>query len=100
MAMPPSAPGRVAGAVPAGLRRLGLGLLDTLLPPHCLSCDEAVEVQGTLCTGCFRATHSITEPFCHRCGVPFLHAGQAIGGLCAGCQTRSPAYDQARAALR
>jgi ComF family protein len=85
--------------VAAGLRRLGAGLLDTLLPPHCLSCDEGVEVQGTLCPACFRATHSLTEPFCARCGVPFLHAGQGVGGLCPNCVGRTPAYDAARAAL-
>jgi len=86
-------------SIQARLRRLGTGMLDTLLPPHCLSCDEAVEVQGTFCATCFRATHTITEPFCVRCGVPFLHAGQGIGGLCPGCLAHKPAYDTARAAL-
>jgi ComF family protein len=82
------------------LRRLGIGLLDAVLPPHCLTCEEAVGVQGTLCADCFRQLHSITAPFCARCGVPFLHEGQGEAGICPRCAAAPPAYDQARAALR
>jgi ComF family protein len=96
-ATPPSVPGRTAGI----LKRLGLGVLDAVMPPHCLTCEEAVEVQGTLCAGCFRFLHRITAPLCLRCGVPFLHAGQAgRDGLCPGCLERPPVFDTARAALR
>ncbi len=83
------------------LKRLGLGVLDAVMPPHCLTCEEAVETQGTLCAACFRGLHRITAPMCPRCGVPFLHAGQGgAGGLCPGCLDHPPAYDTARAALR
>ena len=88
------------------LHRLGLGVLDALLPPHCLTCEAAVERQGTLCADCFRGLHRITAPFCPRCGVPFRHAGQGAagqggaGGLCPGCLQHPPAYGIARAALR
>ncbi|MGK7866255.1 ComF family protein [Falsiroseomonas sp. E2-1-a20] len=93
--MPPSAPGRLL------LARLGGGLLDALLPPHCLTCEAAVERQGTQCGDCFRQLARLTAPFCARCGVPFLHAGQAgPGGLCPSCLARPPAYGMARAALR
>jgi ComF family protein len=93
--MPPSAPGRLL------LRRLGTGLLDALLPPHCLTCEAPVERQGTQCGDCFRQLTRLTAPFCARCGVPFLHAGQAgPGGLCPACLARPPAYEMARAALR
>jgi ComF family protein len=93
--MPPSAPGRLL------LRRLGTGLLDALLPPHCLTCEAPVERQGTQCGDCFRQLTRLTAPFCARCGVPFLHAGQAgPGGLCPSCLARPPAYGVARAALR
>uniref|UniRef100_UPI0022EA9E4B ComF family protein n=1 Tax=Falsiroseomonas oryzae TaxID=2766473 RepID=UPI0022EA9E4B len=84
-----------------GFRRLGGAVLDALLPPHCLTCDSPVEAQGTLCATCFRGLHLLTPPFCARCGVPFLHGGQAgAGGLCPGCLDRPPPYDLARAALR
>jgi predicted amidophosphoribosyltransferase len=104
-ATPPSVP---KGAMGSGflLKRLGLGVLDAVMPPHCLTCEEAVEIQGTLCGACFRGLNRITAPMCPRCGVPFLHAGQGgggqggAGGLCPGCLEHPPSYDTARAALR
>ncbi len=92
------APRRVAGAA---LRRLGGAMLDALLPPHCLTCDAAVASQGTLCAECFRGLHLLAPPFCQRCGVPFVHAGQ--GGAdrtCPACAERPPAFAAARAAFR
>jgi ComF family protein len=82
------------------LRRLGIGVLDALLPPHCLTCDEAVQVQGTLCAACFPRLVRITAPFCTRCGVPFRHAGQGEHGRCPACVASPPSYAIARAALR
>jgi ComF family protein len=87
-----------------GLRRLGGAVLDTLLPPRCLSCSAIVPSQGTLCADCFRGVTLIGEPLCHRCGVPFLHAGQGVaeqpGGPlhCPKCARTPPEYGQARAA--
>jgi ComF family protein len=83
------------------LRRLGVALLDALLPPFCLTCDAAVDSQGALCAGCWRGLHLLSSPLCRVCGVPFLHAGQASAdGLCLACLERLPAYGAARAALR
>jgi ComF family protein len=97
--MPASVPGSLAFRSAA--RRLGLGLLDAILPPHCLTCEAAVERQGTLCGDCFRGLHRVTAPFCARCGVPFLHLGQGgPGGLCPGCLAHPPSFGAARAALR
>lgn len=98
MAMHPSAPG---STLRRGLARLGLGVLDALLPPHCLSCDAPVERQGAQCADCFRQLVRVTAPLCLCCGVPFRHAGQAgPGGLCPACLARPPAFAAARAALR
>jgi ComF family protein len=83
-----------------GLRRAGLGLLDALLPPRCLSCEAEVAAQGTLCPACFGGLSPVTAPFCGRCGVPFAHHGQAAEGLCPRCAARPPAFREARAALR
>ncbi|WP_237216397.1 ComF family protein [Falsiroseomonas oryziterrae] len=84
-----------------GLRRLGVAVLDALLPPSCLTCDDPVQAQGTLCAACWGRLHLLTPPFCRRCGVPFLHAGQGdAAGLCPSCHAHPPAYDAARAALR
>jgi ComF family protein len=83
------------------LRDTGRAALDLVLPPHCVSCGEPVEVQGHLCLDCFRLTGFITEPCCARCGVPFASA--ALGGpdhLCTPCRDTPPAFERARAALR
>jgi predicted amidophosphoribosyltransferase len=80
------------------LRRLGLAALDAVLPPHCLTCDAAVDVQGSLCGACFGTLSFVTAPHCARCGVPFPHAG--AGPVCPGCEARPPAFEAARAALR
>jgi ComF family protein len=71
------------------------------LPPSCVSCGEAVTVQGQLCVDCFRLTGFITEPCCACCGVPFASAAQ--GGpdrLCPSCRDAPPAFERGRAALR
>lgn len=98
-----SGPGspRMRDGVGRGLRRLGGAVLDALLPPACLTCDTPVDSQGSLCGTCWRGLHLLTPPFCARCGVPFLHAGQAgAEGECPSCRDRPPAYGAARAALR
>jgi len=55
-------------------------------------------MHGLLCSGCFRDVSFITEPCCHRCGVPFGSAG--LAGLCASCIEAPPVFRRARAALR
>lgn len=84
-----------------GAWQAGRALLDLLLPPHCVACDQPVESPGQLCAACFSQTGFITEPFCVRCGVPF--AAAALGGadrLCPACRLAPPVFDRARAALR
>lgn len=87
-----------------GALRLGGAALDALLPPHCLTCEAAVDRQGSLCAACFAGLSFVTEPCCARCGVPFPHAGAGLpgegGGLCPVCAERPPAFATARAALR
>jgi ComF family protein len=87
----------------AGGARALRGMLDALLPPHCLLCENAVDAQGALCAGCFAGLSFVTEPCCHRCGVPFPRAGGAQRGeglLCPFCVHRPPPFETARAAFR
>lgn len=93
-----SASARPASAPVGTLRRLGTGLLDALLPPHCATCEATVDVQGSLCGDCFGNLCFVTTPLCECCGVPLPHAG--AGPLCPGCTARRPAFAAARAALR
>ena len=98
---PPSRWPRLKAAAARGVRATGIAVLDALLPPACLTCDAAVESQGSLCAACWRGLHLLSAPLCRICGVPFLHAGEASAdGLCLACRGRPPAYDSARAALR
>ncbi|HEV7458208.1 MAG TPA: ComF family protein [Roseococcus sp.] len=90
--------------VGGALRRLGIGALDALLPPHCLTCDAPVDAQGGLCADCFGALSFVSAPHCARCGVPFPHVGMgtpmADGAWCDACVQAPPAFTAARAALR
>jgi ComF family protein len=86
---------------PGRLRHIGQVVLDLLLPPRCVLCDQTVQVHGQLCGACFGQISFITAPFCARCGVPFASSSQADEeGACPACRERPPVYHQARAALR
>ncbi len=76
-------------------RRLGRAVLDAALPPHCLTCDNAVDQQGTQCAACFAKLRFITEPCCARCGLPLPH-GDAV---CESCERAPPIFEQARAPI-
>lgn len=86
------------------LKRLGVGVLDALLPPICLTCDTPVGEQGGLCPACFARLSFVTAPLCEVCGVPFPHDGtgsrQPEGFWCEACTAAPPAFSAARAALR
>lgn len=100
-----SRPGAAArfsfSAARTGGRRVLLGALDALLPPHCLLCEAAVDAQGALCAGCFGRLSFVTEPCCARCGVPFPRRAAGEGAaVCPPCAAAPPAFEAARAALR
>ena len=82
--------GAVAGA--------GRAMLDAVLPPLCLGCNEIVEAPGALCAPCWQGFSFISAPHCACCGTPFA---EDLGdeALCAGCLLRRPRYRRARAAL-
>ena len=83
------------------VRTTGRLALNALLPPHCLTCEAAVEAPGRLCFACYRVTGFVTEPCCRRCGRPFGHAGQGGRTMeCGQCAAEPPPWRQARAALR
>jgi ComF family protein len=81
-------------------KSIGRRALDLLLPPQCLTCDEATDAPGQFCAACFREVSFISAPFCRRCGVPLAYARQAVDGVCPQCRLHAPPWGQARAALR
>src|SRR3954469_18545635 len=75
-----------------------LRLLDSVLPPLCLGCNEIVAEPGALCAACWPGFSFISAPQCARCGVPFAeHIGE--GAECGACLRWPPRYRRARAAL-
>jgi ComF family protein len=76
---------------------LGRQLIDTLLPPLCLSCGAMVDQLHALCAQCWAAQSFIAPPYCQRCGTP-LHTETATDNLtCAACSAHPPRYGRARA---
>jgi len=76
----------------------GRAVLDFLLPPTCLCCDESVAAPGLMCRNCFQRMTMISEPLCQCCGVPFtvpLQASQA--GHCPDCEEAPRPFGRARA---
>src|SRR3984957_13323934 len=78
--------------------RAGRMLLDSVLPPLCLGCNEIVETPGTLCAECGQGFSFVAPPHSARCAAPFAQ-GPGHGALWAACLPRPPGYRRARAAL-
>ncbi|MEO8559444.1 MAG: ComF family protein [Rhodospirillales bacterium] len=79
------------------LPTFGARLIDTLLPPLCLSCGAIVDQLHALCAQCWAAQSFIAPPFCQRCGTP-LHTESVDEALiCVACLARPPRYERARA---
>ena len=90
---------RLIPKVRAGAMRAGALLLDTLLPPQCLSCGASLERSGKLCATCWAGINWIDGPVCAACGLPF-DFDIGADALCGACAVRTPAYDRARAVMR
>jgi ComF family protein len=73
-------------------------LLDAVLPPLCLGCNEIVETPGSLCAACWQGFAFIAPPHCACCAYPFAE-DLGEGALCGACLARPPRYRRARAAL-
>ena len=80
------------------IKRVGLGVLDFLLPPRCPKCSTRIEADGHLCGACWGQLKPITAPMCVRCGLPF-GAGDFEDAECGACMREPPGFDWARAAV-
>lgn len=76
----------------------GRMLLNAVLPPLCLGCNEIVETPGALCAACWQGFSFVAPPHCARCAAPFAQ-DLGEGALCGACLARPPRYRRARAAL-
>ncbi len=60
------------------LRRLGMGLLDVLLPPACLLCRAPTSAPHQLCPDCWSSLRMIEHPACPATGLPLVGQPAAI----------------------
>jgi len=81
------------------LRRIGRAVVDSVLPPRCLSCGDVVDEPDALCGRFLSAITFCAPPWCVLCGLPFPHP-MGEDALCGACARGRPAWDQARAVLR
>jgi len=85
-------------------RRLGIPLLDFLLPTDCFACGErllAGQRRGACCE-CWSALRPIVAPFCLACGDPLPAATDLLGpaaGRCPACVLRPGPLARTRAAV-
>ena len=98
MDVQPSWPTAAWATVWPAVRRLGIGLLDAVLPPRCPSCGEVVETVHALCPACWPKVRFITEPLCAACGTPFEFEVPP-GTVCAACAVVERPFGRARAAI-
>lgn len=82
----------------AGMRRLGLMLLDQLYPPVCLACEAPIASSDGLCAACFAQLRPITAPLCPRLGLPFA-ASLGPDALSAEAIGAPPPFARARSAV-
>src|SRR5262249_2951078 len=90
---------QLAATLPTQLRRLGRVVVDSVLPPRCLSCGATVGEPHTLCPSCWAGITFFAPPWCSICGMPFPHP-VGDGAICAECARTRASWDCARAVLR
>jgi ComF family protein len=77
----------------------GRALVQTVLPPTCLSCRKPSGAGGGLCAKCWQSAGFIERPYCERLGTPFSYDS---GGplISPAAFADPPAFDRARSAMR
>ena len=76
-------------------------LIDFVFPPRCIVTGDIVDQQGMLSPQAWGELNFITDPLCHRCGLPFDFSTDEVqeGNVCGVCLRNPPVFDKARAAL-
>ena len=80
-----------------------MAMLDSLVravyPPQCLSCGEAVGMDGALCGPCWRAATFLSGTLCDLCGTSLPGEGDGEALHCDDCRTIARPWSAGRAAL-
>ncbi|MBQ8481564.1 MAG: ComF family protein [Alphaproteobacteria bacterium] len=78
-------------------------LLNILLPPRCIKCGKILSEKNGLCPECFNSVNFISEPYCHKCGRPFVKEANlkfASKQYCGNClQQKKFLFDLQRSAF-
>jgi len=78
------------------LRSLGAGVLDFILPRHCIACDGALggSEPGVVCGRCWAGLPRLPLPQCPRCGHPTpvggAHVAHSAARRCYWCDNLPP----------
>ena len=85
------------------MKELLAALLHLILPSPCRVCTLPLDAQrrSLICGRCWSQARPVPEPFCPRCGRPFvspLALQDSPGHLCGPCRGQAPAFAVARAA--
>ena len=80
------------------IRNVGKRVVDTILPPRCLSCGVVVDATGAVCPDCWRGIDFVTPPFCACCGLPFAY-DSGPDALCGACAAERPLFGRARSVM-
>lgn len=78
--------------------RLWRGLLDLVVPSHCVACGAGVGEPASLCVACWSGLAQLDDPVCDALGTPLAY-DQGEGALSAAALSDPPAWDRARAAV-
>ena len=91
----------------AGVKRGMLShLLDFVLPPVCIHCQNPIATHDHLCAACWQEVHFITHPLCDATGLPLPYDSEPFTSspqadrpkqLSAQAISHPPDYDRARA---
>jgi ComF family protein len=76
-------------------------LVDLVLAPACLACDEAIAIGDDtrlICRRCRTRLRALPEPSCFRCGAPRPRTGATSTGVCNECSHWPAALRFARSA--
>ncbi len=80
------------------MRATGTYLVDTIYPPQCIGCRQAVAAPSTLCPSCWSGLRFIERPYCERLGTPFaLDLGGTL--LSPEAIAEPPVFNRARSAV-
>ncbi len=58
--------------------RTSEAIIDSILPPQCLSCRAAIDRHAHLCSDCWSELEFITDPVCGACGRPLYSSARAV----------------------